>query len=213
MCLIFGRLGPRAHCHPPGCKFLGPCPLGPLPPRAGRFARVSCLFLPWACVSHCCLFCVFASRGAGVACSRAPGCPFVSFLLPRDVRFALLRFPFFASRSCVSLCLVAFVLAVPERPFRFFFVHPGECFPFFLSWHPGVCVSRCFFFAAPGRPVSPAPRRVRILFCLAPRRARLALWVFSHFQSCILSLPGQKKHLGKTPKHSNAKRTLRDDEK
>ena len=169
------------------------------PGRAFRacFLFVSPVGVRFALLPFLC-FCFPGRRCRLFACPRMPF-RFVLVAPGRTFRIAAF-FLFFASRSCVSLCLVAFVLAVPERPFRFFFVHPGECFPFFLSWHPGVCVSRCFFFAAPGRPVSPAPRRVRILFCLAPRRARLALWVFSHFQSCILSLPGQKSIL---EKHQN----------
>ena len=44
----------------------------------------------------------------------------------------------------LSALLLSFWQSLSVR-FAFFFVHPGECFPFFLSWHPGVCVSRCFF--------------------------------------------------------------------
>ena len=191
---------PRAHFHPRGANFSVPVPWVRCRPGPG-VSRVFLVCFSRGRAFRIAAFFVFLLPGAQVSLVRVPQ-DALSFrsCCPGTYVSHCCVFPFFASRSCVSLCLVAFVLAVPERPFRFFFVHPGECFPFFLSWHPGVCVSRCFFFAAPGRPVSPAPRRVRILFCLAPRRARLALWVFSHFQSCILSLPGQKSIL---EKHQN----------
>ena len=182
------------------------------PGRAFRacFLFVSPVGVRFALLPFLC-FCFPGRRCRLFACPRMPF-RFVLVAPGRTFRIAAFFLFLHPGVAFLSALLLSFWQSLSVR-FAFFSFIQVSAFPFSLVGIPACAFRVAFFSAAPGRPVSPAPRRVRILFCLAPRRARLALWVFSHLQSCISSLPGPKKHLGKTPKHSNAKRTLRDDEK
>ena len=117
------------------------------PGRAFRacFLFVSPVGVRFALLPFLC-FCFPGRRCRLFACPRMPF-RFVLVAPGRTFRIAAF-FLFFASRSCVSLCLVAFVLAVPERPFRFFSFIQVSAFPFSLVGIP-ACAFRVAFFSLP----------------------------------------------------------------
>ena len=139
---------PRAHFHPRGANFSVPVPWVRCRPGPG-VSRVFLVCFSRGRAFRIAAFFVFLLPGAQVSLVRVPQ-DALSFrsCCPGTYVSHCCVFPFFASRSCVSLCLVAFVLAVPERPFRFFSFIQVSAFPFSLVGIP-ACAFRVAFFSLP----------------------------------------------------------------
>ena len=129
-----------------------------------------------------------------------PRMPFRFVLVAPGRTFRIAAFFFFSSRSCVSLCLVAFVLAVLERPFRFFSFIQVSAFPFSLVGIP-ACAFRVALFSPPrGVRFPPRPGACVSFFVWRPG-ARVLHCGFFHISNPAFCRSRAKKSI--LEKHQN----------
>ena len=205
---------PRANFHPRGANFSVPVPWARCRPGPG-VSRVFLVCFSRGRAFRIAAFFVFLLPGAQVSLVRVPQ-DALSFrsCCPGTYVSHCCVFPFLhPGVAFLSALLLSFWQSLSAR-FAFFSFIQVSAFPFSLVDIP-ACAFRVAFFSLPRGVRFPLRPGACVSFFVWRPGARVLHCGFFHIYNPAFrrSRAKKKKHLGKTPKHSNAKRTLRDDEK